>query len=236
MSGGGLAAPAASRWVLITRPGLDDRTCAVIEARGYLPVVAPFLTIRRLPLRMPRAAQAILVTSGNALASLPLVPLAVLAVGDATAERARAQGFTDVSSAAGDAAALARLAARLADPGGAPLLLASGSGQGHALAADLRARGFRVIRRVCYAARPVARFPGVASEMLQSGHLHAVLFLSAETAAAFVRLMPPGLSDTLRTVAALAIGTSTAETLETLPWLRVCRARTPTLDDVLAQL
>ena len=222
--------------VLITRPSFGDATCAAIEARGYLPVAAPFLVIEHFPLTIPRPLQAILVTSGNALPSLRAVNLPLLAVGDATAERARAHGFADVRSAAGDAAALADLAAALAEPAGAPLLLASGQGQGQALAADLRRRGFRVIRRVCYAARPVGQFPHAAAQALLSGRLHAALFLSAETAAAFVRLLPPCLSARLGTVAALAIGRTTAETLETLPWSRVCRAASPTLDDVLAQL
>ena len=232
MSEGG----AAQRLVLVTRPSFNDRTCAVIAARGYHPVVAPFLRIEHFPLRPPQAVQAVLVTSGNALGSLPAMSAPVLTVGDATAERARAQGFTAVSSAAGDASALAALAARQCDPAGAPLLLASGAGQGLALAADLRRRGFRVVRRVCYAARPVGQFPEAAAQALRSGRLHAVLFLSSETAAAFVRLVPPGLSDTLGGVAALAIGKSTAETLEKLPWRRIGRAASPTLDDVLAQL
>ena len=225
----------ARRLVLVTRPSFNDRTCAVIAARGYDPVAAPFLRIEHFALRPPQAVQAILVTSGNALASLPAMPVPVLAVGDATAGRARAQGFA-VSSAAGDASALAALAQQRCDPAGAPLLLASGAGQGLALAADLRRRGFRVVRRVCYAARPVGRFPEAAAQAVQSGRLHAVLFLSTETAAAFVRLVPPGLSDRLSGIAALAIGKTTAETLERLPWCRVSRAASPTLDDVLAQL
>ncbi len=222
------------RSVLITRPGLSQSTAAQVAARGYLPLQAPFLTIHHRAPALPAGAQAFLVTSGNALPSLPPGPTRLLAVGDATAERARAQGFTDVVSAGGDAAALAELAARVADPAAGPLVLASGAGQGHALAADLRGRGFRVIRRVCYAARPVRRFPDAAADALRSGRLHAVLFLSAETAEVFVRLLPPGLAARLGSVAALAIGASAAARLEALPWLRVCRARNPTLDDVLA--
>ncbi len=182
----------------------------------------------------PSAAQAILVTSANALAALPPGDVPLLAVGDATAARARALGFSAVHSAGRDAVALAELVHRVADPAAGPLLLASGAGQGGGLAADLRKRGFRVIRRVCYAAVPVRRFPHEAAACLASGKVHAVLFLSAETAAVFVRLLPPEFHHALASVAALAIGKSAADLLETLPWLRVCRAENPTLDDVLA--
>jgi uroporphyrinogen-III synthase len=87
---------------------------------------------------------------------------------------------------------------------------------------------------VCYSADPVRVFPGAAADAIRCGDVHAVLFLSAETAAAFVRLLPPECNDALASITALAIGKTTADVLEALPWLRIRRARTPTLDDVLA--
>jgi uroporphyrinogen-III synthase len=241
VSGGAPQGSAARRSILVTRPSFDTQTATLIEARGYRPVSAPLLHVEHRALAIPHRVQAVLVTSSNALLALGrLLPgestRPILAVGDATAERARAQGFCTVLSAGGDATALAELAARIAVPSEGPLLLASGAGQGQGLAADLRRRGFRVIRRVCYAARPVRRFPAPAADALRSGELHAAMFLSAETASAFVRLLPLSLRGQLAGVAALAIGQTTADALEPLPWLRVCRARAPTLDDVLALL
>ncbi len=201
---------------------------------GYRSVVAPMIRIVRRAPKLPEHVQAILVTSGNALPSLRPGKTKLFAVGDATAARAKHAGFETVLSAGRDAQALAELVANAQHPKDGPLLLASGARQGEKLAADLRARGFRVFRRVCYAAFPVQRFPHEAAECLLSGELHAVLFLSAETAAAFARLMPPELHHALGSVAALAIGKSAADTLEPMPWLRVCRAENPTLDDVLA--
>jgi uroporphyrinogen-III synthase len=223
------------RAILITRPADDAAIPAArIEALGYRPVMAPMLRIdRRMP-DLPAHVQAILVTSGNALAALVPSATPLFAVGDATASRAREAGFTQVHSAGRDAQALAELVAQTQHARAGPLLLASGARQGENLAADLRARGFRVIRRVCYAAFPVQRFPHQAAASLRSGEVHAVLFLSAETATAFVRLLPPELSHALETVAALAIGNAAAAVLERLPWLRICRAQNPTLDDVLA--
>jgi uroporphyrinogen-III synthase len=223
------------RSVMITRPEQDAAgPAARIEALGFTPVVAPMLRIERRTPNLPKDVQAILVTSGNALAALAPGDTRLFAVGDATAARARQAHFSDVRSAGRDAHALAELVAESQRPQDGPLLLASGERQGEKLAADLRARGFRVIRRVCYAAYPVQRFPHRAAESLLSGELHAVLFLSAETATAFVRLLPPELSNALASVAALTIGNAAADALERLPWQRVCRAQNPTLDDVLA--
>jgi len=221
--------------ILITRP-LEDAasTAERIKTLGYRPVIAPMMRIERYTPPMPARVQAILVTSGNALPALTPGPTPLLAVGDSTAARARTHGFSNVHSAGRDARALADLAARVADPLAGPLLLASGARQGEKLAADLRARGFRVVRRVCYAALQVQSFPPEAAASLSSGELHAVLFLSSETASAFVRLLPPEFYHALATVVALAIGNEAAEVLEKLPWLHVCRAENPTLDDVLA--
>ena len=181
--------------------------------------------------------QAVLVTSGNALPALPasLHGLPLLAVGDATAQRALAAGFTQVCSADGDAVALGALASTACPPG-AVLLLATGAGQGWALAADLRARGFRVHRRAVYAARPVRRLPPAARDALAGRALRAALFLSADTARAFAHALPAGLHPLLRDIEALAIGQPAAEALARLPWRRVRVSAKPTLESVLALL
>ncbi len=228
-------APRRQRAVLITRPEASSAGLAArIAALGYRPVIAPMFSVRGRHVPLPPSVQAILVTSGNALPGLQPTRLPLFAVGDATAARAAELGFADVRSAGRDAVALAALVAASADPAAGPLLLASGAGQGMSLAADLRARGFRVLRRVCYVALPVQRFPANAAELLTSGDAHAVLFLSAETATAFVRLLPPELTHALASIVALAIGQRTADVLEPLGWQQIRRARNPTLDDVLA--
>ena len=55
----------------------------------------------------------------------------------------------------------------------APLLLATGRGQGEALATDLRVRGFRVMRRAVYAAVPDPALSDVARQALAAGDLSA---------------------------------------------------------------
>ena len=198
--------------------------------------MAPFLRVTSVPCRIPDAIQAVLVTSANALAGLEAGPVPLLAVGDATAEAARSIGFSHVCSAAGDAEALAALAARLCDPEGAPLLLVCGRLQGQGLASALRGKGFSVLRRVVYRADPVATFPALAEAALAGGGLHAAMFLSAETARAFARLVPAGLLPALGAVMAVAIGKAAADALKPLPWRCLRVAHTPTLDGVLTLL
>ncbi len=208
----------------------------LIEGRGLLPVIAPFLNVRPRNPVLPRHVQAVLVTSARALGAVTPWAVPVLAVGDATAACARNAGFADVSSAQGDAAALAALATRSLNPARGPILLLSGAGQGGAIAAALRKARFAVLRRVTYAASPVRRFPSEASAALMEDTMHAAIFLSGETAAAFVRLMPASHISHLRGVRALAIGKTAANALKPLPWADISLAATPTLDDVLALL
>ena len=230
--------PESPGLVLITRPepGASE-TAAFLRRAGLHGVIAPFLVIRPCRISLPETAQAILVTSGNALEALSprLHATPLLAVGDRTAARARAAGFATVHSASGDAAALAAAAPHLFNPANGALLLASGRGQGEALAAALRRAGFRVQRRVVYEAAAVRRFPGDAADALRTG-VHAALFFSAETARAFARLLPASLAATLTGTDALTIGPDAAAALQGLPFHAVRVSVRPTSDGVLALL
>jgi uroporphyrinogen-III synthase len=228
--------------VLITRPepGASE-TAARVTALGYQPVVAPLLDIQALRGSLPPSGrmQAILATSGNAIPSLPASHrhLPLYTVGEATAARARAAGFAQVVSADGDAAALASLVAQRCDRHAGPLLLAAARGQGEALAADLRAHGFSVNRRIVYAANLVAHLPAIARDAFASGGLTAALHFSAETARQCVRLLRAArLHEAVQSVDALAIGRPAAVALQALPWRRILVAAQPNQEAMLALL
>ncbi len=228
--------------VLITRPepGLSA-TAARIAALGLQPVLAPMLAVEPIAAKLPEPAGlgAVLATSGNAVEAIPPAwrGVRLLTVGDATAQRARAVGFARVCSANGDASALAETATRLLSPTAGPLLLASGAGQGEELAETLRARGFAVIRREVYAARPVAALPASAREVLEADTLRAALFFSAETARVFSHLASAAkCHPQVTAVDALAIGRAAAVALEGLPWRSIRVAARPTQDEILALL
>lgn len=230
----------AGRGVLLTRPepGATATACRV-AALGYVPVLAPLFTIAPLPTPLPAAGtvQAVLVTSGNALAALTAFRhLPLLAVGDATAARARAGGFAHAASAAGDSRALARLAAERLHPAAGPLLLACQQGRGEALAAALGAAGFTVERREVYAALPLARLPATAVAALADGSLRAAPFFSTETARLFVRLAGGVAAARFAGVEALAIAPSAAAALASLRWRCIRVAAAPTEEAVLGLL
>lgn len=225
----------AESGVLITRPAAEaQRTAERVRALGLHPVIAPLLRVETRPVAVP-PVQAVLLTSGNAVAAVRGTSLPVFAVGDTTAARARAAGCPNVTSAGGDATDLVALVCRTCPPGSA-LLLPTGEGQGGGLAADLRAAGFRVHRRVAYVARPVRAMPQAALDAVAGNRLRAALFLSAETARVFVVLLPPSLHPALAGIDALAIGQPVARVLDALPWRRVHVSLTPTLDELLTFL
>lgn len=122
-------APIRRVWVTRAEPGAA-RTADRLTGLGFTPLVVPLLTLAPLPGALdaapsPDAVAVLALTSPNGVeAFAPLIPRfrdhPVFAVGDATAEGARAAGFADVRSAAGDIHALARLIAAEAPPG--PLL------------------------------------------------------------------------------------------------------------------
>jgi uroporphyrinogen-III synthase len=208
---------------------------------GFRPFVAPLLEIRTLHPSLPPAerAQAIVVTSASAIPALPqyLHHLPLYAVGSATAARAGAAGFAQVASADGDARDLAALVAARCTPSGGPLLFACGQNQGATLAADLRGRGFIVLRRAVYAAAPAKTLPEAARAAFRSSGLGAALFFSAETARTGVRLLAGArLREAVGSVDALAIGPSTGVALQALPWRRILVASRPNQDAMLALL
>ncbi|WP_286952126.1 MULTISPECIES: uroporphyrinogen-III synthase [Brevundimonas] len=122
-------APIRRVWVTRAEPGAA-RTADRLTALGFTPIIAPLLTLAPLPEALhaapdPAAVAALALTSPNGVeAFAPLIPRfrhhPAFAVGDATAEAARAAGFAHVRSAAGDIHALARLIAAEAPAG--PLL------------------------------------------------------------------------------------------------------------------
>jgi uroporphyrinogen-III synthase len=226
--------------VLITRPEPGaGHTAKRIAAMGLTPIVAPLLSIRPVAVRLPPLMQiaAIIMASGNAVDFLPAAcrALPLLTVGNATAHRATQAGFTHVASADGDAVALAELVRQRIKPRDGTLLLAAGRGQSLALTAELRASGYRVARRVVYAAMPVEQLPESARDAL-SGNPTVLLF-SAATAQYFLRLVRrAGLLDRLVNCEAITIGPQAAMALSEVPWARIRVAHTPTQDAMLALL
>ena len=223
--------------VLITRPEPQaSETARRVAALGLMPVVAPVLEIKRVPADLPTSADAVLLTSSNAVPALPqwAQTRPVLTVGEATAAAARAFGCAEVHSADGNARDLASLVQRTV-PRGATLLLLSGRGQGFELAAMLM--GWNIERRTVYEAASVASLPAAAAVALRAGSLRAVLFFSGQTSAWFGKLISAaGLENALRPIEACAISEPAAVPLRPLPWRRIRVAARPTQEALLQLL
>jgi uroporphyrinogen-III synthase len=228
--------------VLITRPeAAAAETARLVAARGLVPVLAPVLAVQALPARLPPVAglQAVLLTSANALPALGPAyrALPLLAVGDATAARARAAGFAQVCSAGRNAEALAALVSRRCAPARGALLLPSARGEGVELTRMLRDSGFTVQRRAVYAAVPQKTLSAAAAEALSRGDVGAALFFSSASARGFTKLLLAALpARCLNTVDALALSPAVAAPLASLPWRRLRVAEQPTQDALLTLL
>ncbi|NBC34095.1 MAG: uroporphyrinogen-III synthase [Alphaproteobacteria bacterium] len=214
-----------ARW-LITRPAAEAEALAEsLAARGHEGVIAPVLDIRFDSGASVDLAgcQAVLLTSANgarALAALTAeraVP--VLAVGGATAATARAAGFENVKAAAGDAAALARLAQEALDPAAGALFHAAGRDMAGDLAGALRQSGFAVQQKPLYTAEAVTALPQSAQSALRDGRLAGVLFFSPRTAAVFGTLVrQTGLIGRLGGLYALCLSPAVAGRLRQEDW------------------
>ena len=180
---------------LVTRPRAEAESLAqALAARGIDAIIEPLLEIhyRSEPAPDLAGVQAILCTSANGVRALARltdersVPL--FAVGEASAARARDEGFARVESASGSLADLVGLARERLCPDAGRLLHVAGSDVAGDLAGLLRAEGFAVDRAVLYEAHPAAGFSAATVRVLTAGIVDFALFFSPRTAAIFARL------------------------------------------------
>ena len=236
--------------ILVTRPAEDAEPLAAhLRARGFQASTEPMLEIVWVDGPEPdlRDVQALLFTSMNGVRGYARRTsargLPVYAVGDATAEAARAAGFTQVESASGDVYALADLVRARVAPQAGVLLHVAGTKLAGDLAGMLTEDGFSVRRATLYDAVPSTRLSEDTGRALRAGTLDAVLFFSPRTARSFVRLVnEAGLIDCCRTVDALCLSPAVAEAARTYgdqgvtPWQDVRVASRPEQDALLGLL
>src|SRR5215469_190526 len=121
--------------LLLTRPEPDaERTALTLRTRGHVVLTAPLLQIEPIDVRLgERPGAVLLMTSASAARITAVNPdmpglrdRPVFVVGAHTANAARTAGFTDVTSADGDAGDLARLVAQRFAGTGASLVYLCG--------------------------------------------------------------------------------------------------------------
>ena len=233
--------------VLVTRPREDaESLTAALAIRAIEALVEPLMEIHwQIPEAFDLAGvQAILCTSANGVRALARVSgergVPLLAVGEATAARARAEGFHSVESAGGDVGDLVRLAGARLRPENGLLLHVAGNVIAGDLVGLLRAQSFTAGRRVLYEARPAAALSSAAIDCLRAGAIAFALFFSPRTAAIFARLAGvAGVDECCARVTALSISGAAGAALAGLPWhdRRIAeRPNQPALLDALDQV
>jgi len=229
--------------VLVTRPRAEAAELAeALATRGVATIIEPMLDIRyRDEAPDLGGVQAVLCTSANGVRALARLSgeraLPLFAVGEATAARARAEGFAEVYSAGGVVADLVRLVRRRLHPDSGRLLHVAGSVAAGDLAGELRVRGFAVGRSVLYEARPVAALTASTVRALSAGSVDFALFFSPRTAAIFARLAEQaGIAEAMRFVTALSISAAADAALASLPFRAQHFADRPDQPALLAEL
>ena len=228
----------------MTRPrGAAEGLAEALAARGIAAVIEPLLTIEFIdapPLDLG-GVQAVLCTSANGVRALARLSseraLRLFAVGDASAAEARAEGFTRVASAGGNAGDLARLVCERLSPACGLLLHISGRDVAGDLDGRLRAKGFAVERVVLYEARPVTALSAATRAALAAREVDVALFFSPRTAAIFAQLAAAaGVTEALSGVAAVSISAAADTALGPLAFAARRIAARPDLSSLLAAL
>jgi uroporphyrinogen-III synthase len=219
--------------MLVTRPEPDaSETAARLSALDIEAVVEPLLIAETLQTTLPRADgfAALAVTSANALRALHdrgelprFLNLPLYAVGDRTAILARAFGFAEVVSAAGNLDDLVALLAKAGIAG--PVFHPAAKRQAGDLAKALASHGVMVITAAVYAMNAASEISRKTRAGLNTGELSAALFYSRRTAQTFATLAGD-LRDKTR-LGMLCLSEAVAEPLLAAHFVRVSLADHP---------
>ncbi len=210
---------------------------------GIKALLEPMLDLVPLP-HAPidfKDVQGVLLTSRGAAHALAAATsssnLALYTVGDATAGVARRLGFINVTSAGGDAAALAKLVETTIDPAKGTLVHVRGTHTAGDLAGGLAASGFTVREAVLYDAKPAAQLSTVGAAAMRAGELDGALFFSPRSAETFVNLTRmAGLEAAAGRLDAYCFSNAVAKAAASLSWRRVVVSPSPDLEAMIGLL
>jgi uroporphyrinogen-III synthase len=217
-------------WVTRAQPGAEA-TASRLRDLGFEPVVAPVLETRAIAGAVIdlTGVDALAFTSAAGVAAFAAIKgapaLPVFAVGDATAEAARAAGFADVRSAQGDARALAEMIAA-AHPRPASILGPTAAEPAADLAGLLADRGVRARSAIVY------QTVEVAAGLAPTG-LSGILIHSPKAARAIAARL--GGAD-VSAIALYALSAAAAAPLADLAFRKIAMAAAPNEAALLALL
>lgn len=220
-----------SRRIAITRAEPEARVTAErVRERGGVPIIAPLLTIEPRPFDANLgSAQALLFTSINGVVAFAgataIRDVAVITVGNATADAAMKAGFRNVRTANGDVGALAEVAGKVLDPKGGKVIHVSGMHTAGDLVGALRRAGFEAEHRIAFEAVQAKQLPNV----LVTEDIDVMLFHSARAAEAYFLERSPRAAERI----AVCLGPRIAEVAQKILWKRLIVAPAPREDAIL---
>ncbi len=227
--------------ILLTRP----KSQSVVMQKellvlGIEAVIEPLLEIKPLAwdIEVLNLADALIVTSANAVAALPAGLLArtlpVFAVGPETAEALGAAGFPDVRSARGTADDLMRLVRAEWTPQDGALLYLSGQEVSQEVAVQLCRHGYDARRIPVYAAEPASSLSPATASLLRRGQFFGVILMSVRTAATFRSLVAVSdLEEACGNMLVFCLSDKIYDAVRALRWAGVAVAATPTRTGML---
>jgi len=186
--------------LIVTRPEpAATRTASKLRDLGHEVFVSPVLEIVDTSEEMPKGDFSfVIITSANALTVLgqckfdkSLLETPLYAVGDHTAEMARAMGFVDVHSASGNAedlVALIKANKTKAHTGNNSALYISGADSTRGFTDSLLDAGLSIVQWVSYKANLVNQLTKKSAELLRSGEAVGVLLYSPRSARQFSKV------------------------------------------------
>ncbi|MDZ4790340.1 MAG: uroporphyrinogen-III synthase [Hyphomicrobiales bacterium] len=216
---------------------------AKLKAPGYEVIIAPLLDIKLLPLPPVADADAIIITSKNALRAIErsgwlkqAQHLPLFCPGPGTAELALSLGFTDIREAAGDAAGIPALV----EAGRREFVINSiayycADETAFDMDAAVSALGIRLRKQIAYHVKPAPCLPANAVAEISASALDGVILLSPRTAAIYrLLVMQAGLEVQAARIPAYCISSNVAAKLDGLSPTHVAAA--PTIGALLALL
>lgn len=203
---------------LVTRTEAQGRDfAAALRVCGHEAVLVPLASVHFIDVTLPdmRRFDLVLVTSANGATALARLTqeraMPILAVGPQTATALVGAGFSDVSCADGDAAALAARVPTQVPVGGRLLHITGKAGKSPVLP------GYALTRVVGYEMVRVPVLPDALAAVLQSGTLSGAFFFSPGSAAHFRDLIAEaGLAETCASLDAYCISQGAANVLSPL--------------------
>lgn len=228
--------------LVVTRPRAQAAELeAELERRGFGCMVEPLLEIVPDAGAPPplEGVQALLLTSANAAPVLQRLEseLPLYAVGEATAEAARAVHRGPVVASGGTATELARMVRQRLEPAAGALLHLSGREVRAELGKSLAAAGFALRRHIAYRAETADRLSSDLETRLRSGTVAGILLFSPRTAQVLVELVRArGLAAAFGSVEAVCLSPAVADAASGLVWRAHRVAASPRTAALLALL